>query len=63
MALPKWLFVMEKKDNDGSRWLSCDRDQGTGVEDDGTIQVVGTYKLIKKQRMRKEARLILGKTK
>lgn len=56
MPLPTWLFVTRNKDRDGSDWLECHEDQVEAVENatyqnDTTVIAVGTYKLIKTNKL------------
>ncbi len=55
MSLPTWLFVTEETEDGNSKWFSAHKDQSNAVDDDGEAHIVGTYKLVKKNRMRMRA--------
>ena len=48
MSLPKKLFVVERKERDGSIWFNASRNKFTAIEEDG--EIVGTYVLENKER-------------
>lgn len=63
MSLPNYVFVQEKKDARGETYLDVSYTQGDTVEDDGTTQTVGTYKLIKKLKMKKSLEIFFKQRK
>lgn len=50
MALPKWVFVSECKDTDGSKYLNIFREQ-TDAAEESEGAFVGTYQLVKKNKL------------
>lgn len=53
MALPKYVLVAERRENDGAKYLVAETRMAEAIEDDGPT-LVGTYKLVSKRRMVKK---------
>jgi hypothetical protein len=58
MKLPLFVFVCRKSDNDGSTWLHATTDTTELLEDDGSTQVIGTYKRLKTNRWKLQPVLV-----
>ena len=52
MAFPKWLFITQEKENDGSKWLATHEDQIEAVESgDSDTTTVASYQLVKVNKL------------
>lgn len=53
MALPKIVYVYEETAANGERWLVAARRPFDAAAHDGTRRMVGTYKLVKREWVKK----------
>ena len=53
MSLPKVVFIREKAQPNGEKWLQADSDQGALIEDEDDVVAVGEYVLQATRRLRK----------
>lgn len=59
MALPKYLFVACKKEQDGSTWFqTAVGELASLLEDDGSTAVIGTYQLLKTNKWKLQPNLV-----
>jgi len=59
---PKWLFVNQQVENDGTKYFVNYEDQADAVDGDGPTQVA-TYQLVKVHKLSKRVQFEEGKRK